>query len=543
MGDDPKQQAPPEGGGEKRAQAEPVLADFAEALGGALINIDLYGMQHRLAVDALEDCFPKLTQALAQAKRIDMAVAEDNTLFLNGQPTSGRNPRILALVRRLKAVHISGFALKHGLDAHEFIRLVTYLSRPLTAPETAVGLVDSALPHISATRQVIVNVSEGEEAPTGAAAGAEGGQGESPAGVNVSQILAFLKGEATADEPQARSELARTATDADQLAKLILEATAVRQATQDAAAGESLGDMIVGCLRRTFDTLNDDPAFKAQKGKRELKRTLAVLEQKVLEKLRQYAADGYAAAAPRVSEEIESQQEELEIDSLVAQYVKSRRSSADRESKLLRFMHRKGGAEEAEAAGLKAKLEAEGLDEDGWRQLTVKSELSAAPAETGPAGPSAVASLPLLLAELVRIVGEDRPEQELTAALDNVGRGVQEAVTRTAAKVDDLAALRDGRSPRAPGTPQNYRALLREIIQELCQPLTVITATIEMLSKHKLGELNNPQRQALSLAAESGMRLSRLIDELIAVSGVPTGLHPDADRTQRIYGDDDTIIR
>ena len=70
-----------------------------------------------------------------------------------------------------------------------------------------------------------------------------------------------------------------------------------------------------------------------------------------------------------------------------------------------------------------------------------------------------------------------------------------------------------------------------------------MTATIEMLSKRKLGELSNPQRQALSLAAESGTRLSGLIDELIAVSGVPTELQPDADRRQRVYGDDDTIIR
>ena len=50
---------------------------------------------------------------------------------------------------------------------------------------------------------------------------------------------------------------------------------------------------MVGCLRRTFDALNQSPASRTQKGKRDIKRTLAVLEDKILERLREYAKEGF----------------------------------------------------------------------------------------------------------------------------------------------------------------------------------------------------------------------------------------------------------
>ena len=44
-----------------------------------------------------------------------------------------------------------------------------------------------------------------------------------------------------------------------------------------------LGDLIVGCVRRAFDALMKDPAAKTQKGKKNVSRRLADLEDALLD--------------------------------------------------------------------------------------------------------------------------------------------------------------------------------------------------------------------------------------------------------------------
>jgi len=305
-----------------------------------------------------------------------------------------------------------------------------------------------------------------------------------------------------------------------------MEATAVRQAAQDPGSSESLGDIVVGCLRRTFDALNEDPVRKTQKGKKELKRTLAVLEQNVLQKLRQYAQEGHDRALSAVSEEMESMREELEIDDLAAQYARSRRAAEEREKKLLRFMSRKG-AEAVEAAGLQDKLQSDGLSPDGWNQLLVKSGIDDPGRKNGQPA-NADASLAILLAELTRVIDETASAEKVAESLQRVEEGVEQAIRRTSRKIDDLAAARKNKSARDPRAQDDVLELLREVVQELCQPLTVVTATVQMLAENRLGKLSEVQKQAADLAVQSGNRLRALSDKLNTVLGVPASLTPDA---------------
>ena len=525
---------PPEPAADAPAQGSAAL-EFAEAFGTALLNVDLYGIHHRISITWLERSFESLMTALGAAKRVDIGVTEDDTLVVDGLAVETRNSRIVALVRRLRALRISGFAFKAGMDAEEFIKLVTYLTAARGAADSQESgekaLMEAGFTHVSPTRVVMMQVTESEEA----AAAAEAGKGEARAGENVEQILAFLKGSLGPDAPAAREAVAKTAMDAAALAELIMQATSLLQAGPDATAGESLGNIVVGCLRRTFDALNQSPASRTQKGKRDIKRTLAVLEDKILERLREYAKEGFEPAAAEVSAEIEEMREEMDIGGLVAQYMKSRRAADEREKSLLRVIGRGAGGSE-EQAELRERLVSEGLAPEGWHELVVKSETARQGEKLPtPGGDGANSTLSVLVGQLARLMEGAASPETVELAIARVQREAEAAATRTARKIDALAARKEG-SRADEDQRREFLVLLREIVQELCQPLSVINATVQLLSTSRLGALNGPQRQAIALAVESGDRLYFLINRLIEVSGVPSDLNPDTPTIDSIYG-------
>jgi signal transduction histidine kinase len=219
---------------------------------------------------------------------------------------------------------------------------------------------------------------------------------------------------------------------------------------------------------------------------------------------------------------------------LVAQYVKSRRAVDEKEKKLLRFMKKNPGEEQA--AGLREEMEAAGLGEEGWQELLVKSGMAKSEGSgVAPQAP-ADATLIMLLAELTRAVDQASSEDQVAAALKKVESGVESATQRTSEKIDDLAAARDKKPLRDPSSRRSFMKLLREIVQELCQPVTVIGTTVDMLAAGRLGKLPPTQYRMLHLASEEGKRVQFLIDKLIGVLGVPSHLSPDAKDLEGIYG-------
>ena len=492
--------------------------DFAQELGTALINIDLYGFEHRLTVTCIEKCYGRLGQVLAQSGRLDFAVSDNADLILNGTQVARSGTRLLALARRLQSLRISGLTLKEGMAPDEFVQLVAYLARTRTAAADAAQAADATaakidLPHVMTTRLVVTQVSDDETAKPDAAA----------EGAAVEQIIAFLQGQVGTDDAAAAAQVVRAASDAQKLASLILDASAMRQSAAAPAGGESLGDIVVGCLRRTFLALSQGPSARSQKGKKELKRTLAVLEENVLEKLRGFAKEGYEQAAGQVREEVEGMQEELEVDDLVTRYSRGRRLADETEKKLLRFMRRTGAGDPE----FRAKLEAEGVGQQQWERLVIQSGAGAREAPIGDA------TLSVLLAELSQAMAQLASEEQTAKVLGRVAEGVDRAVALTHQKIDDLAAVRDGRKPGK--TNADFFTMLREIVQELCQPLSVVNATIQMLADNRLGQTSAVQHRALALAVESAERLQHLIQRLVQVTGVPAGFDPDAAVIDRIY--------
>jgi signal transduction histidine kinase len=214
----------------------------------------------------------------------------------------------------------------------------------------------------------------------------------------------------------------------------------------------------------------------------------------------------------------------------VAQYAKTRRAMESSQQRLLKVMRRKS-AQELDDMGLRDKLEGEGVSGGEWQRLVVQGEAKGGDRAGGGAQPA----LAELLSELSHVIDKATSAEEVGQQIAHVEVSVAEAMARTEEKLDDLAAVKAGR-PTKSGKQREFLELLREIVQELCQPLSVINGAMEMLSQERTGELGGLQAQLVGLAHDGGVRMRLLVDRLVEIVGVPEGKQPDAQRIGQIYG-------
>ena len=117
-----------------------------------------------------------------------------------------------------------------------------------------------------------------------------------------------------------------------------------------------------------------------------------------------------------------------------------------------------------------------------------------------------------------------------TTVKDLLGQATEnldDTIFTTKEKLDVLSQqLKDGEGGTIGGHGRNMTqdellASLAEVAQELMQPLTAITASLEMMMHGFVGEISHDQRDLLGLAANSGEHLQYLMKELIDIVGCP----------------------
>jgi hypothetical protein len=77
--------------------------------------------------------------------------------------------------------------------------------------------------------------------------------------------------------------------------------------------------------------------------------------------------------------------------------------------------------------------------------------------------------------------------------------------------------------------------ILAEVVQELCQPLSAITCSIDMITSRTLGDISQPQADMLNLAYDSAGKIRTLVDNLEKIAGLPTTLSPDEEIQKALY--------
>jgi hypothetical protein len=539
--------------GQTAAPAAPSAASadttaFIRSLGQVVANSHLYGIRHPVTIDAMERSYESFTKAMTGRDSVGIALANDQ-LLVDGQVVDLRSSQASTFADKLRALELGGFSMDKGISPDEFVRLVSLLAAPAVvgrSSDVAQQMSGAGFEHVKAKAVRYAQVSDGEEIVSDK----EAEVGRKFTGPMVEQIMAFLKGDISAGDSGPLKSVDAAANNAQMLADMIMKSAVIREQTPDLGHGESLGGLIVGCLRRTFNSLNEDPVTKTQKGKKTLTKTLVLLEKEILDKLREMAGDN-TDTETEVAEAVREMQDEVAMDSLAEQYAKKLDAVKDSEKRILRYIKRKG-VDAAAESGLKDRLMQNGLSGENWRELIVKSGALAGADGSGGAGEGGgdtgrmLANLLTQLSELVE-AKTGAKESEIAATINRLGNEIDKTVAKTEQRIQALSDEARRIEAEEGGQPeeeeegarkmsrQEIIRSLAEIGQELCQPLAVINCSVGILSSNRLGELTEPQRQTLQLAVENGNRLSLLVDRLIRISGLPTDLNPDQEIIRKLY--------
>lgn len=510
------------------------LVVFVNLLGRVVNGCSLYGLQHPLTVSAMEEAYAALLTILSAVNEIHLILAED-ALIVNEAMVDGNGPWAATVSTTMQDRGIAGLRFLPGISPDEFIKIMTLLTanpKDFVAKPFTKHLEDAGLVHVGSRTatyrqvyddQVVLDKKELESLAN------------SP---GVEQIIAFLKGEATPSEQTPFPSVQVAANDVHTLADLILRATQGRLAPDGSPGGESLGDLMVACLRRTFDGLSRDPAVRTQKGKKKLSATLAVLEESLLQKLRDLAGPNAPAVAERISASMGEMRDELDIGALVAEYGRRKKASDASEKRIVRLMETVGPDGIVEK-GLSDKMAKAGVSLDGWQTLIAKSTQAesrprgADGGGTGVAPPATGAGdelggdlrmLSIMLTELSKAMETASTADEVNAAtagfrhlLDKSGVEMLAATGRAEGKLDALlkpaaAAPRMGGADR-PNRHEILR-LLTDVVGELRQPIAVIACCHDLLTSRRLGDLTMNQEQTLKLAATSLDRIESIVGKL-----------------------------
>ena len=601
-------------------------------LGQTISNLYIYSLKHKVTEQSIKDVYADITTFLDEHETLSFSASE-NELIVNDDVVNRDNPLVQKVAAQLFSVKLSSFSLLKGLTLDEFRKLIIMLNaNPDSDSETGdvmTLIADAGFEHIKSKRigyqritedEVVVQKTKLEEM----ASNALGGSGDPSFAAN---IMAFLKGQGSLPEGEAAEAVRELASDAEQLAQMIIDSSVVKEGGADVEQGESFSDLVAGCVRRTYDSLAAGPSAKTQKGKKSMKKTLVLLEKNLLERVRQISKEGHRLgdAEAEISSTIEELKDELEIEALATEYMKKRKTAETTENKILRYIARKG-ADDSEGDALQEKLASFGLNADGWQQLVVRSEDFSAgnrsqggtgegagdgrgvgpgdgpgAGEQGPglgagqgsgagaghgAGPGdgpgdgslgmglgkgdgggtgdgggesgggdeSPGVLPALLAQLLERFDPEAhasdgdpatgSNQEVMEAVD---REVEAAVERTETQLDALEeAVREMDEEPSPGDESSEKKtlskrqmirILAEIVQELRQPLVVITCSIEMM-RLQSAPLSEEQESLFELTESSSARLAHLVDRLVVISGMPKGRLPEQDIIEALPGED-----
>jgi hypothetical protein len=548
--------------------------EIIRSLSLAFTALITYPPAHKLTVQALDDTVACLRKHLKQARIVNFTVA-NGILFADGRKIEFRASLIGNLLKRCTEHGVDNFSLTDAMPQAELQTFLGMLAKPpdKSAPPGAFAqsLQSQAVSQIKVrTGKMLLVTDEEVLLPK-----KEFEEQLAAAKTPVEEIIAFIRGETIEAPEQAAAALKEMASDSDQLADLLLKATQIAERPAGVEDADTLESIVLGSIRRLCDNLTQSPAARTQKGKRDLQRTLMLLEEKVVERLRSLTGvtDRLVDATANLFEEARN---DLQVDAIAADYLAKRRAIENAEKKVLSFLKRQGAQEQGLGGQLKEKLAEGGVSPDGWRELVVRSRsgtpgrgrgagpgsgpgeggASGAGAGAGPgAGPGpgggetyvehvqSVNTLAMLLTQLDTLINptrqgaDGRPRKDaLKDVVHKVDGHLDGLVTQAEQRIEFFAEIArriqaiEGSTREETEKLLSRReilAILAELVQELRQPLSVLSCANDMILSGWLGDLSEEQRSMISMSASSSQRLAELINKMESISGLPAGTHPN----------------
>jgi len=508
-------------------------AEIQEALNlfGKMLNIALiYGMDHPSIQAPLLETHLAFESALKDTPQLGIGLF-NKTLTVNDKMISEYTIHLRALERRLVSLNIPHLVIRKGLSSDELGLLVGALcgSNSQGGQTLAEKLKEAGLDNIKTEEVEYVAQHEGESLVGG---GTEDEDSEATPSVHVEQIVAFLKGDAASSETSS-ADLQKMLSDPEKLAQLIMESVAIRQAAQPIEGGESLADIVIGCLRRTYGDLTQQKKFKSARGKAGLNKAMLLLEKTVVDKIRNAVGEANPEIDDRILTALHDMDEERQVKLLAARYADQTKKMAKVEADIVQYSQEHCGE------AVHGLLEETGMQEKEWKRLAVQ-EPEEGEGSGGNAGSGSgfaneldMGSLAIVLDKLEHIMQLDETSPEVMKSVVSEARnGIEDAK----AQFDDQIELLKGEiqlhEDDSEGLGSDHMSRADLLLQlsllslKLAQPLSVINISVEAA----IQQLSDPilLRDFLDLAQESGQIIKGLLERLVDLVGYPS--MQDADR-------------
>ena len=506
---------------------------FARALGLGLNQMALYGAKHTVTQDAVNRCFGQIQFACDQSGEVILSWPERD-LIINGRLVSQRNALVQSLVSKLRSADIMGLSLKSGLTRAEFVSLLQILSdstegqRPVDVGlEEALRLAD--ITHVQVREikyaavedgQIVANVEDLSE-----------GSALESAALN---MLGPGRGDNPNDREGARA-LERAVEDPKRLSDMIMKSA---RGGPDADNVETLANRILSSLKRGCEVLLDGEAAKTAKGKRALTHNLNRLEAELRHRTpNEIPAECEEGIRSTIGKTVDT----LMTESLVYEYTRQRHSLRENEKRLVRFLETKEEGE-LDLEFLRQKALQMGLSEADIQSLLRQGGLANS-ADALTRGGEIAALIMQVEGALPHGPGQTLDQERMVGILKEVETQVSVLMEATEVKMRHLeeqlqtakASIQDKGALSDSGEHAETMRVLAEITQELCQPLSVVNCSIDMVKDERLGPLETSQSDMLALASTSGQRLLTLITKLGEITGMPSTLHPQQDIISDLY--------
>lgn len=510
------------------------------------INIaTTYGQQHPAVEAAVVTAEVAMNALFAQRKKVVLG-AFNGTLTVDEIPVTAVGTLHKSLERRLSKLHITALKISHGITRNELIDLIQLLSsKEHTDFEN--GISAAELSHIESNNTRYEAIHEGETVAlktdlanedetivlNDSAFDLDGADAQTgTSDVHVDQIVAFLKGDIEEDLDGSVGEgLSELAADPAKLGKIIMESVSIRQSVSD-LSGESLGDIILGSLRRTYDGLRSQSQFENTDGKADLRNAMLLLEKSLLEKMRDLTGAPDPTLDRQIVQAIREMDEELGFEMAALQYMEYREAVEQQKQELQEFIHARGTAV---AEDLIADTDFPTAE---WRRIVVESGKSNTQIADG------LSTLTTVFERLEKMMkSEGADGSTVKDLLGQATENLDDTIFTTKEKLEVLSQQL-GENGTIGGHGKNMSqdellSALSEVAQELMQPLTAITASLEMMLGGFVGEVTLDQRDLLGLAANSGEHLKFLMKELIDIVGCPTNTGVDS----RFHTTSDKVVQ
>ena len=500
---------------------------FARTLGRGLSQMSLYGVKHAITQEAIDSCFKQILAACTVADEIILSWPEKD-LVINGKLVSQKNSLVQALVAKLLSAEIMGLSFSAGLTRDEFASLLQILSDSTEGQRSVDIGLDEALKqagivHVKVREIKYAAVEEGQIVV-----------GEDEVGVGSDDekaALGLLDSKDDVLDANGTRALEKAVKDPSRLSDII-----VKSAEQTAEPGnvEQMASRILTNLKRGCDALLGGEEARTAKGKRALSQNLNLLEKELLDRSPETVPDSYSSG---ISSTIGRAVDTLMTESMVDDYAHHRDALRENEKRLIRFLRSRQDGE---------------LDIDAVRQQAValglsNAEMHAILRQGGFEGSADVLTSGSALAGLMQQVegavpreaGKEIDQARMVGILQEVESQVSVLMQATDSKISGLKekfeSIKSTEKDVTPADSEETMRVLAEITQELCQPLSVVNCSIDMVKDQRLGSLEQSQADMLDLASTSGQRLLTLINKLGEITGMPSTLNPQEDILSDLY--------